>query len=95
MKRYRDERGKLTKSIDEIAAQTREEATAYYIDGARYLYGGREYVLHLRDDQTADGNKTPVAHFESADGYNLYTAPEKLGTFLPDIASDGLEITRI
>lgn len=95
MKRYRDERGKLTKSIDEIAAETRAEATAYYIDGGRYLYAGREYVLHLRDDQTADGNKTPVAHFESADGYSLYTAPEKLGTFLPDIASDGLEITRI
>ena len=53
MKRYRDEHGKLTKAIDEIAAETREEAAAYYVDGARYLYADREYVLHLRDDQTA------------------------------------------
>lgn len=30
-----------------------------------------------------------VAQFVGIDGYNLFTDPARLGTFLPDVASDG------
>ena len=38
MKRYRDAAGRLTMTVDEIAAATLDEANAYYQDGGRYIY---------------------------------------------------------
>ena len=45
MKRYRDNAGRLTMTIDQIAAATLNEANAYYQDGGRYIYEGRIYTL--------------------------------------------------
>lgn len=94
MKRYRDAAGRLTMTIDDIAAATLDEANAYYQDGGRYIYEGRTYILRRYTDKDAHGNSVEVAQFVGIDGYNLFTDPARLGTFLPDVASDGQEITR-
>lgn len=94
MKRYRDATGRLTMTIDQIAAETLDEARAYYQDGKRYIYEGRAYTLHLYTDHTRPDDPVDVAHFEGVDGYNLFADPARLGTFLPGVASDGQEITR-
>ena len=94
MKRYRDNAGRLTMTIDQIAAATLNEANAYYQDGVRYIYEGRIYTLRRYTDKDAHENAVEVAQFTSADGYNLFTDPARLGTFLPDVASEGQEITR-
>nr|DAF77865.1 MAG TPA: hypothetical protein [Caudoviricetes sp.] len=94
MKRYRDAAGRLTMTIDQIAAATLNEANAYYQDGGRYIYEGRTYTLRRCTDKDAHGNAVEVAQFVDIDGYNLFTDPARLGTFLPDVASDGQEITR-
>lgn len=41
MKRYRDASGRLTMTIDQIAAATLDEAREYYQDGGRYIYEGK------------------------------------------------------
>lgn len=94
MKRYRDAAGRLTMTIDQIAAATLDEATAYYQDGGRYIYEGRAYTLRRYASTDAHGNTMKIAQFVGIDGYNLFTDPARLGTFLPDVASDGQEITR-
>lgn len=94
MKRYRDAAGRLTMTIDDIAAATLDEANAYYQDGGRYIYEGRTYILRRYTGKDAHGNSVEVAQFVGIDGYNLFTDPARLGTFLPDVASDGQEITR-
>lgn len=94
MKRYRDNAGRLTMTIDQIAAVTLNEANAYYQDGGRYVYEGRTYTLRRYTNKDAHGNAVEVAQFTSADGYNLFTDPARLGTFLPCVASEGQEITR-
>ena len=94
MKRYRDAAGRLTMTIDQIAAATLDEANAYYQDSGRYIYEGRTYTLRRYTDKYAHGNAVEVAQFTSADGYNLFTDPARLGTFLPDVAGAGQEITR-
>lgn len=94
MKRYRDAAGRLTMTIDQIAAATPEEANAYYQNGGRYVCEGRTYTLRRYTDKDTHGNAVEVAQFTSADGYNLFIDPARLGTFLPDVASDGQEITR-
>lgn len=89
MKRYRDENGKLIKSIDEIKKETATEATEYYRPGSIYINNedGREYVYCIPDP--GDGE---LAHFQSFDGYNLFIPVDALGTFLPDVASAGKEL---
>lgn len=94
MKRYRDAAGRLTMTIDEISAETLEEANAYYQDGEWYIYQGIAYTLRRYTSTDAHGDAVEVTQFTSADGYNLFTDPARLGTFLPDVASDGQEITR-
>lgn len=94
MKRYRDTAGRLTMAIDQIAAATLDEATAYYQDGGRYIYQGRAYTLRRYTSKDAYGNAVEIAQFVGIDGYNLFTDPARLGTFLPGVASDGQEITR-
>lgn len=86
MKRYRDASGKLTRRIADICRETAAEAIEYYQEGRSYDYQGHVYdLLEIGE----------LAHFASADGYNLFIPPERLGTFLPDVASDGNEITAI
>lgn len=94
-KRYRDEDGQLTIPIDQIAAETLGEAENYYQDGGQYVHEGKAYTLHRYMDKTADGEFVEVAQFTSDDGYNLFVCPGRLGTFLPGVASDGMEIARI
>jgi len=89
MKRYRNEKGQLTISFEEIKKKTIVEASNYYKPGSVYLNAadGREYVYLL----PMPGNGE-LAHFQSFDGYNLFIPIDSLGTFLPDVASDGREL---
>lgn len=95
MKRYRDSAGRLTVRTDALARLTREEGAAYYVEGKRYMGQGREYTLHYEIHTGQGGTPYTLAHFLSDDGYNLYCDPDKMGTFLPDIASEGLEIVKV
>ena len=36
-----------------------------------------------------------LAHFQSFDGKNLFIPSDSLGTFLPDVASDGMELVAV
>ena len=83
MKRYRDAAGRLTMTVDEIAAATLDEANAYYQDGGRYIYEGRAYTLRRYINKDAHGDVVEIAQFVGIDGYNLFTDPARLGTFLP------------
>jgi|GEM_PF-908295 len=94
MKRYRDENGKLTISTRELAKLTYDEANTYYKHGAKYTHDGKIYVCHRFKDENAN-EKLQEVQFTSEDGHNLVCDPEKLGTFLPDVASDGMEIVKI
>lgn len=89
MKRYRDGNGSLTKSIEQIKKETAADAMDYYKPGSIYLYkeDGREYVYCI--PEAGDGELT---HFLSFDGYNLFIPIKSLGTFLPDVASEGQEL---
>lgn len=89
MKRYRNEKGQLTISLEEIKKKTIIEASNYYKPGSIYLNvaDGREYVYLF--PVPGDGE---LAHFKSFDGYNLFIPIDSLGTFLPDVASDGTEL---
>lgn len=91
MKRYRDASGKLTRRILDICRETAAEASEYYQEGRSYAYRGRVYVLHFVGSNEAEA----VARFSGAGGYDLFVDPGRLGTFLPDVASDGNEITSI
>ena len=95
MKRYRDTAGRLTITTEQLAAETQEEGKAYYQEGAQYIHNGKIYTLHRYTRTDEQGHNVEIAHFESADGYSIFTDPARLGTFLPNVASDGLEIIRI
>ena len=91
-KRFRDENGKLTMRIAEIARATFDEAMDYYRTGNIYLNkaDGREYVLLMW--VPGDGE---LAHFQSFDGYNIFVPLDRLGTFLPDVADAGMELIKV
>lgn len=86
MKKYRDENGRLTMSLDQIKKETAAEAAKYYRIGGLYFNfeDFREYVYI--------SNCEELAHFQSFDGFNLFIPVDSLGTFLPDVASDGAEL---
>lgn len=90
MKRYRCESGQFTMALDQIKKETAAEAASYYRPGSIYQSAadGREYVYLL--PVLGDGE---LAHFQSFDGYNLFIPVDSLGTFLPDVASEGMELT--
>lgn len=90
MKRYRCESGQFTMALDQIKKETAAEAASYYCPGSIYQSAadGREYVY--LDPVPGDGE---LAHFQSFDGYNLFIPVDSLGTFLPDVASEGMELT--
>lgn len=85
-KRYRDERGQFTMSVKQIAKETAAEAARYYQIGGIYLSAenGKEYVYISTDEV--------LGHFQSFDGRNLFIPTDRLGTFLPDVASEGMEL---
>lgn len=89
MKKYRCESGQLTVTLGQIKKETAAEAASYYRPGSIYQNAadGREYVYLL--PTPGDGE---LAHFQSFDGYNLFIPVDSLGTFLPDVASDGMEL---
>lgn len=89
MKRYRNENRELTTSIAQIKKETAEEAKNYYRPGSIYKSNedDREYVYCT--PEPGDGE---LAHFQSFDGYNLFIPLDSLGTFLPDVASEGSEL---
>ena len=86
MKRYRNAKGELTRSIKEIEKETLAEARKYYRLGGIYLNNAdkREYVL-IENDEI-------LARFKSFEGYNLLIPVANLGTFLPDVATQGAEL---
>lgn len=86
MKRYRNAKGELTRSIKEIEKETLAEARKYYRLGGIYLNNAdkREYVL-IENDEI-------LARFKSFEGYNLFIPVASLGTFLPDVATKGEEL---
>lgn len=86
MKKYRDGNGRITKSLEQIKVETAAEAATYYRTGGLYFNfaDSREYV-YIEICET-------LAHFQSFDGYNLFIPVDSLGTFLPDVASDGAEL---
>ena len=86
LKKYRDMDGKLTMSLEQIKKETATEAAKYYrVSGLYFNFADfREYVYI--------GICESLAHFQSFDGYNLFIPIDRLGTFLPDVASDGMEL---
>lgn len=85
-KRFRDENGKLTEKVEEIAKKTFDEARNYYIDGDRYENNGRIYTFRV-----TEGNML----FEGQYGERIFVAPEMMGTYLPDVASEGSSFVKV
>ncbi len=86
MKRYRDENGRLLMNLQEIKEATLEEGRSYYKKGHIYKNKDIEYVLI---------EVGPLYWFQSFEGYNLFITADSIGTYLPDVASDGLELILI
>jgi len=82
-KRFRDENGKATKTFKELAEQTSAEAAEYYQDSELYVISGIIYRY--------DAAKSLFAATE-AECKEVSVGPASIGTFLPDVASDGMEI---
>ena len=91
-KRFRDENGQLTVTLAELHKLTEKEGREYYQPGNIYLNksDNRKYV-YLQPTES-DGE---LAHFMSVDGYNLFIPIANFGTFLPDVASDGMELVKV
>lgn len=89
MKRYRDKNGKLIKRLSEIEKLTAAEAATYYRVGGIYysFVDFREYVYTATSDR--------LAEFRSFDGYTMFIPVAALGTFLPDVASAGMELVAV
>ena len=85
-KRFRDENGKLTEKVEEIAKKTFVEARNYYINGDRYENNGKVYTFKITEENML---------FEGKDGEKLFVAPELMGTYLPDIASEGSAFVKV
>lgn len=86
MKRFRNTNGTLMESLAAIKSKTLSEAMNYYKPGCIYLYkkDDREYACRNLDDG--------LAQFQSFDGHKVIIPLESLGTFLPDVASEGQEL---
>lgn len=57
-RRFCDENGQLTHSIEEIAKLTQAEALNYYIDGDVYNFRGEPYIFHKSGQNTMFESKT-------------------------------------
>ncbi len=85
-RRFRDENGKLTEKVEEIAKKTLAEARNYYINGDRYENNGRIYTFRVTEENML---------FEGTDGEKIFVVPELMGTYLPDIASEGSSFVKV
>lgn len=85
-RRFRDEDGKLTEKVEEIAKKTLPEARNYYINGDRYENNGKIYTFRVTEENML---------FEGKNGEKLFVAPEMMGTYLPDIASEGSAFVKV
>lgn len=85
-KRFRDENGKLALSLEELAKQTRKEALSYYKVGKTYMYhGDNELYEYIKKDGF-------LAYFKSLSGDDLIIPIDNLGSFIPGVASYGMEL---
>lgn len=84
-RRFRDENGKLTEKVEEVAKKTLPEARNYYIDGDRYENNGRIYTFRVTEENMM---------FESNE-IKIFVAPEMMGTYLPDVASEGNAFVKV
>lgn len=84
-KRFRDENGLLNCSLEELKEKTRAEGLSYYKVGHVYGHENKVYVYV----ENIDG----LARFQLYKSDKEILIPvENLGTFLPDVASEGREI---
>ena len=94
-KRFRNDYGVLDRPFHEVCRLTRKEADEYYQSGQWYFTDGREYQCFRFQDKDAHGNLVECIKFTSRDGYNIFCDSKTMGSFLPDVASSGLEIIKI
>ena len=85
-RRFRDEHGKLNEPVEEIAKKTLLEARNYYINGDKYENNGKMYTFRVTEQNL---------YFEGKDGEKLFVAPELMGTFLPDVATEGNSFVKV
>lgn len=85
-RRFRDENGQLTKSIEEVSKLTQTEALNYYIDGDIYDFGGKPYIFRKSGRDMM---------FESKTGGLMNFSPDKIGTLLPDVAVGRISFVKI
>ena len=90
-KRFRTPEGILSCSLSELKERTLQEALEYYIPGYLYVYQGKTYLL----DSLGLTGKCAVFVNVARDDDRLLVASSGLGTFLPDVASEGMEIIRL
>lgn len=85
-KRFRDENGNLTCTLQELYNITRPEADKYFQVGWTYLNAadGEEYLFVECDEV--------LNYFKSFNGKHLFIPVETAGSFLPDVASEGMEL---
>lgn len=87
-KRYRDSQGHLTKTIEEIKQLTAQEAGEYFQNGKRYMIPseGLDKVFIFHQDSIS-------TYFVCAESQDKIFCPlESLGTYLPSVSSEGMEI---
>lgn len=86
-KRFRDQKGILNRPFQEVCRLTRAEADEYYQSGQWYSIKGREYQC-IRYQNS-------IKFIERDEKFVISCDPEAMGSFLPDVASPGMEIIKI
>ena len=86
-KRFRDQKGILNRPFQEVCRLTRAEADEYYLSGQWYSIKGREYQC-IRYQNS-------IKFIERDEKFVISCNPEAMGSFLPDVASPGMEIIKI
>ena len=85
-KRFRDVNGNLSCTLQELYNITRPEADKYFQVGWTYYNAADdEEYLFVECDEV-------LHHFESFSGKHLFIPVETTGSFLPDIAGEGMEL---
>ena len=89
MKKDRNTCGCLSISTEAAAKLEKEAAERYYCHGQIYFNESdrRTYICQKKSDE--------FTYFIRLDGRQLIVPTETLGTFLPDVASEGMAIRRI